>query len=509
MKSKRLFDLDWGPGRWVQDRSEESSGSMDPYIIIKCLHVAVLVVIGSALYAFWRRSDRNNPFLLYWSVYELVLAVTIASIGHPPFSTLAPAAAAPVLLLGTLHYRNKRPPPRFAWVLLFLAIAVPALLLNHLVDPKYSTLYITGSVGIANLAAALLFLRQGGWLNNFIAAAFAGRTLNAFLYPIWAEHQMLYVVFAAGLVLATMAGVGLLMAGFFRAYGDLQAREQELIASYNQSEELMLRLERRNEEYLYARQNAEAASAAKTQFLANMSHELRTPLNAILGFSEVLAVLPQDKVRDKVAEYARNIHDAASGLQIIINDILNLSRVEAGALELNQETCDLNVLLAEIRRLLQPLADQKDIVLEHREEGPCPALCDPRLTRQALINGVSNAIKYTQRGGAVICSARLDGRYAVATVEDNGVGIDEARLAKVFEPFWQEGNTFVAENTGVGLGLTIAKSYVEAQGGRIELKRAGDRGTIFRVRLPSAEAAAAQNDAGARPGGARAVSQGY
>jgi len=463
---------------------------MDPFVIIKGLHIAVLVVIGSALYAFWCRSDRKNPFLVYWSVYEFALAVTIASIGHPPFPTLAAAAATPVLLLGTLHYRNRRPPPRIAWVLLFLAIAVPALLLSYLVAPRFGTIYITAAVGVANLAAALLFLRQGGWLNNFIAAAFAGRTLNAFLYPIWAQQEMLYVVFAAGLVLATMAGVGLLMAGFFRAYDDLKKHEQELVGAYNQSEELMLRLERRNEEYLYARQNAEAANAAKTQFLANMSHELRTPLNAILGFSEVLAVLPKEQVLDKVSDYAKNIHDAASGLQIIINDILNLSRVEAGALELNKEACDLNDLLAEIRRLLQPLADQKDIVLDCRDDGPCVALCDPRLTRQALINGVSNAIKYTQRGGTVICSTRIDGNRAVATVEDNGVGIDEARLAKVFEPFWQEGNTFLAENTGVGLGLSIAKSYVEAQGGRIELKSAIERGTVFRIHMPLPKAAA-------------------
>jgi cell cycle sensor histidine kinase DivJ len=204
-----------------------------------------------------------------------------------------------------------------------------------------------------------------------------------------------------------------------------------------------------------------------------------------------MMVLPKEKVLDKVTLYARNIHDAASGLQSIISDILNLSRVEAGALELQQETCDLDELFADIRRLLQPLADQKNIALHHRSTGPCLAWCDRRLTRQALINGVSNAIKYTQRGGQVTCSTGTAGGYAEATVEDNGVGIDESRLAKAFEPFWQEGNSFLAENTGVGLGLSIAKSYVEAQGGRIELKPAGERGTLFRIRMPLPEPAAA------------------
>ena len=460
---------------------------MDPFVIIKVVFIVVLLVISSALLAFWQRSERKNPFLLYWGAYEVALAVTIASIGYSPLDTFTPAAAAPILLLGTLHYRNKRPPPPAAWVGVFLAIAVPAYILSEFVDDGYGTIYLTTTVGIANLAAAVLFLREGGWLNGFIAAAFVGRTLNAFLYPVWAQLDMLYVVFAAGLVLATMAGVGLLMAGFFKAYGQLQQRERELTSAYNQSEELMLRLELRNEEYLRARHSAEAASAAKTQFLANMSHELRTPLNAILGFSEVMTVLPKEKVLDKVTLYARNIHDAASGLQSIISDILNLSRVEAGALELQHETCDLDELFADIRRLLQPLADQKDIALHHRSTGPCLAWCDRRLTRQALINGVSNAIKYTPRGGAVICSAAVEAGYAVATVEDNGVGIDESRLAKAFEPFWQEGNSFLAENTGVGLGLSIAKSYVEAQGGRIELKPARERGTIFRIRMPLSE----------------------
>ena len=164
---------------------------MDPYLVIQVVFTCVLLIIGGALLAFWRQSDRKNPFLLYWGAYEVALAITIASIGHAPLDTITPAIAAPVLLLGTLHYRNKRPPPHIAWVGLFLAIAVPAHLITEYVDGTYGTVYLTVSVGIANLATAALFLRDGGWLNGFIAAAFTGRTLNAFLYPLWEQHGSL------------------------------------------------------------------------------------------------------------------------------------------------------------------------------------------------------------------------------------------------------------------------------------------------------------------------------
>jgi signal transduction histidine kinase len=456
---------------------------MDPFVIIKAVNVAVLVVTGGALYVFWRTSDRR-PFLLHWSVYEFALAAAVVVDGYLLPTAVAVGVAAPVLLLGALSYRQQKPLPRYALAVLFLAVAVPGYGLGELAAKTYGLIYLALAIAAAYLTTAALFLREGGPLNAFVAAAFVARTANILLYPLWERLDTVHISYAAGQVLALCAGLGLLMVGFAKAYSQLQQREQELISAYNQSEELMLRLERRNEEYLRARHAAEAANTAKTQFLANMSHELRTPLNAVLGFSEVLQVLPKEKLMDKAALYARNIHQAASGLQTIINDILNLSRVEAGALELQQETCDLDALLGDIRHVLQPLADQKSITLERDSHGPCLAWCDRRLTRQALINGVSNAIKYTPRDGRVVCSAVVEAGYAVATVEDNGVGIDESRLAKVFEPFWQEGNSFLAENTGVGLGLSIAKSYVEAQSGRIELKAAHQRGTIFRIHLP-------------------------
>ncbi|NIA72468.1 HAMP domain-containing histidine kinase [Pelagibius litoralis] len=461
---------------------------MDPFVIIKALNVAMLLVIGTALYVFWRSSDRT-PFLLHWSLYEFALAAAVVVDGYILPASIAVGVAVSVLLLGILGYRKQRQPTRYAFLLMFLVIALPGYGLAEGLGRTYGLIYLVMAMSVGYLAAATLFYKAGGALNTFIAVAFLARAANILLYPLWEMQHALHITYAIGQILTLMAGVGLLMAGFSKAYSALQKRERELAGAYHQSEELTVKLEHRNEEYLQARHHAEAADAAKSQFLANMSHELRTPLNAILGFSEVLAVLPREQAMEKLRAYARDIHHSASGLQSMIDEILNLSRVEAGVLNADPKTCDLNDVLDDILRALRPLAEEKEISLARTAAAPCLARCDCQLTRQALINGISNAIKYTQRGGAIICSTQTDGKNAIATVEDNGIGIDETRLGKAFDPFWQEGNSFVAENNGVGLGLTIAKSYIEVQGGSIELSRAGERGTLFRVILPAAEAA--------------------
>ena len=459
---------------------------MDPFLLIKALSISTLIIVGAALLVFWRTSDRE-PFLLYWAIYEFALAVALLVDNNVLLSSTAVGIAVPTLLLGVLKYRQKELPSRSIYCLLFLAITLPAFTLGHFFDKIYGVIYLAGSFTVAYLATAVLFMKERGSLNTFIAVIFLGRTANVLVYPVFETQGLLYINYWLSQVCALAAGVGMLMAGFAKAYSQLQTRERQLLAAYKQSEELTQRLERRSEEYSLARQTAEAANAAKTRFLANMSHELRTPLNAIIGFSQMLALLPKQQVVEKVDEYAHHIQGAAHGLQTIIDDVLDLSRVEAGALDLKYEDCDLSEVVGDVVCLLQPLADQREITISYQSSAPSPLRCDIRLTRQAAINGISNAIKYTQRGGTVICRVGNDNGYAVISVEDNGMGIAEESLTNAFNPFWQEGDPHVAENGGVGLGLTIARSYIEAQGGRVELKRAGERGTIFRISLPIAE----------------------
>ncbi len=475
---------------------------MDPFVIIKALNVAVLVIIGSALYVISRSTD-SKPWLRHWAAYEFALAVAVLVDSNMLAVSCAAGLAAPVLLLGIIGYRRQQPPPRYTFILLFLAIALPAYGLSETVGRTAGFLYLGLAVSAAYLAAAALFFNEGGALNYFIAAVFIGRILNSLLYSLWESMGIEFIYYASDLILALMAGIGLLMAGFTRAYGELLDRERDLAFSNRKGEEMMLRLKRRNDEYHQARQTAEDASTAKTQFLANMSHELRTPLNAILGFSESLVLLPRDKAIEKMNDYARNIHEVGSGLLAIVGDILDIARVEAGALEVRQETGDLSAMLEDTLRLLKPLADEKDITLENHADQPCLALCDRRLTMQALINGVSNAIKNSPRGGKVSCGTHMAGVYAVVTVEDSGKGIGDDEVARVFQAFWQEGNYSIAQNGGVGLGLSIAKSYVEAQKGHVELASASDGGTVFSLLLPSAsdEPALAQSGRAADPAG--------
>lgn len=465
---------------------------METFAIIQALNVATIALIGSALLVFWRISDRT-PFLLHWSLYEFALAAAVAMHGFQLGVSVSLGIGVPVLLFGIYGYRKQQPPPRYVFVAIFLAIALPAFILTQTLGATIGIAYLAAAVSVGYLCAAALFVKDGGGLNIFIGGVFVLRTLNTLAFPLWNAHGMDHVSFAVGQVLTLTVGVGMLMAGFDKTYRRMKQRKQQLIEAQKQSEELALLLQCRNEEYLNARQKAEAASAAKTQFLANMSHELRTPLNAILGFAEALRLLPAEKVLEKAPVYARNIYAAASGLQAIISDILNVSRIEAGAVELEPENCDLQEILEETCQLMQPLADEKNIDLVHERRAPATAYCDRRLTRQALINGVSNAIKYTPRGGRVTCSCAIEDSRVVATVVDNGIGIDESGLSRVFEPFWQAGNSYVAENIGVGLGLSIAKSYIEAQNGSIDLIPAPHRGAIFRISLPQAAQPSVRN----------------
>jgi len=237
-----------------------------------------------------------------------------------------------------------------------------------------------------------------------------------------------------------------------------------------------------------ARRAAEAADAAKTRFLATMSHELRTPLNAIIGFSEMIVqeqALMLDAARRK--EYAQLINDSGQHLLSVVNGILDMSKMETGNFEITPEPFAPRAALVNCCNLLALKARENGIDLVTDATQDLPIMTgDPRAFKQIVLNLVSNAIKFTERGGKVKVSAGIDGSQLMFDVADTGVGIAADDLLRIGAPFFQAGKTYQRRHEGTGLGLSIVKSLVALHGGELTVRSKIDEGTTVTVTLPLA-----------------------
>jgi signal transduction histidine kinase len=262
------------------------------------------------------------------------------------------------------------------------------------------------------------------------------------------------------------------------------------------------RLTRTNESLSRLSEELKAANQTKSRFLANMSHELRTPLNAILGFSEIMRDQRFGALDTRYQGYAGDIHRSAAHLLALINDVLDLSKVEAGRRELEPAEIFLATESAAAARLLEPKARARGIsvALEFPDDLP-PVLADPLAIRQVLLNLLSNAIKFSFDGGRVrICATARGGSVEVRVI-DAGIGIPESDLERVTRPFEQVRNAFTAAEEGTGLGLSLSKGLVEMHGGCLVLESDAGRGTTARFTLPAGlpEAAREAGEGLARP----------
>ncbi len=249
----------------------------------------------------------------------------------------------------------------------------------------------------------------------------------------------------------------------------------------------------------HAKERAELANRAKTEFLANMSHELRTPLNAIIGFSEimldeVLGPLEQATYRDHLS----GILEAGRHLLDLINDILDVSRVEAGRFTIHPEPVDLHMVIESSVRLIQQRAERQGIRIAKDLAAPSPVVQgEARLLKQTLLNLLANAVKFTPAGGSVTlgCRHEEDGLVTV-TVADTGIGMKEEDIPTALKPFRQVDNALNRRHTGAGLGLPLAKAFVELHNGTLSIASVPDRGTTVTLRFPAARNEGAIPDGG-------------
>ncbi|BCH60223.1 histidine kinase [Agrobacterium vitis] len=272
----------------------------------------------------------------------------------------------------------------------------------------------------------------------------------------------------------------------------LREQERRLMATIGDLSSSQKKLERQkaelseaNEKYLAEKQRAEAANKAKSEFLANMSHELRTPLNAILGFSEILSTGMFGPIGSpKYGEYARDIHDSGKHLLNVINDILDMSKIEAGHMLLRCENVDFASLIDETLRLTTISAKDKNIAIEQRIASGLAMTADRRALKQILLNILSNAVKFTNEGGRISVRAhKIDGAVRLL-VSDTGIGIPKQAITKIGQPFEQVQSQYAKSKGGSGLGLAISRSLILLHGGSLRIRSREGKGTVVSINVP-------------------------
>jgi cell cycle sensor histidine kinase DivJ len=272
---------------------------------------------------------------------------------------------------------------------------------------------------------------------------------------------------------------------------EMRCRPLEQPAPATQQHEVVAVLrdvsERKHHEQMLevARAESERANAGKSRFLATMSHELRTPLNAIIGFSEMLSNEELDLSEARRAEYARLINDSGRHLLSVVNGILDMSKMESGNFEITPEPFAPAPVMTGCCDLLTLKAQNAGVTLTMQVPGDLPDIvADRRALSQIVINLVSNAIKFTDRGGRVVVSARRDDAALLLSVEDTGVGIGEDDLPRLGEAFFQARASYDRRHDGTGLGLSIVKGLVRLHGGSTDIRSRLGEGTRVNVRLP-------------------------
>lgn len=273
---------------------------------------------------------------------------------------------------------------------------------------------------------------------------------------------------------------------------NLAIREQQmrntvenLRSSRRELEQKTQKLAELADKYMREKDRAEEANRVKSEFLANISHELRTPLNAIIGFSDMMhreVLGPIDNAQ--YADYINDINMSGAYLLELINDILDMSRIEAGRLTLETKPCSLKALLGDCLHIVSPQAETQNITLKTEISTDVEVVLDKRAIKQVMLNLMSNAIKFTPEGGVVELLAEKDQSSVHIYVKDNGIGIEANAISKLGKPFQQFENQLTKCHSGTGLGLAISRSLVDLHGGHLSIESEVGIGTTVLVTLP-------------------------
>ncbi len=361
----------------------------------------------------------------------------------------------------------------------------------YVFDPQQQEFFLRATYGMDEELIAALGQRRVGLDNpNFAASLSRGELIQVADLQEQGSSTLNQIILRAGFrarltapLLHSGGIVGMLVVRR-RSPGAFPPNTVDLMKTFAAQSVLAIQNARLFHEIEDKSHQIEAASKHKSQFLANMSHELRTPLNAILGYTELILDGIYGEAPDKMNSVLERVQANGKHLLGLINDVLDLSKIEAGQLTLSLTDYSLAELVQSVHIAVEPLASRKNLTLTTEiPKGLPTGYGDERRLAQVLLNLVGNAIKFTEVGEVAIAVSQANGSFSVA-VRDSGPGVDPAHQTKIFEEFQQVDNTSTRQKGGSGLGLAISKRIVEMHGGKITVNSTLGKGATFTIKFP-------------------------